>query len=323
MKKSQVKINDKVYELVSDYREDKDLREKFFTLANKGFGINLRKWYEEGCWGDGYRPYSLLDKGEMVANVSVSIADFTLKGQERHWIQLGCVIVEEVYRKAGLARFLIDYIMDQYEKISDGIFLFGNNRVIDFYPKFGFYQTNEYQYSKKVSCERNMIKSRLGQQKSQEALKKGEQLERNYYYRKLDPANKEDIRLVAHKTRQHYRGQLLAALHNTSLVMFYWQGPLSDDLYYIEALDTVVAFREEQDILQIEEVFGEAELNEIIAALVKDNIQRVDLGFVPVAKSEYGVNRFQEEDTVLFVSRKEMKELFETEKLMFPVLSHT
>lgn len=324
--REQVTINERVYDLVSGYKEDESLRESFFALAKKTFKINFKEWYEAGYWGDGYRPYSLVHKGEIVANVSVSISDFMFKGKKKHWVQLGCVAVEANYRKQGLARFLIEYVMKQYERSSEGIFLFGNDRVLDFYPKFGFHKADEYEYSKRVINERNIIKSRLGLQRNhgaESSFKETEQLERNYHYRKLDHTNEEDIRLVADKTKQYYRDELLAALDNTNLIMFYWQGFLSDCLYYIDALDTIVIYNIEKDVLHIEEVFGEAELEEVVAALVKDDIKEVVLGFVPKAQGEYEIGLYHEEDTTLFVSTKEMKELMEGEKLMFPVLSHT
>lgn len=324
--REQVTINERVYDLVSGYREDESLRESFFALAKKTFKINFKEWYEAGYWEDGYRPYSLVHNGKIVANVSVSLSDFIFKGRKKCWIQLGCVAVDSDYRKQGLARFLIEYVMKQYEESSDGIFLFANDRVVDFYPKFGFYKANEYEYSKRVINERNIIKSRLGAKNGCEPMssyKKAEHLERNFYCRKLDHTNEEDIRLVADKTKEYYRGEALAALNNTNLVMFYWEGFLSDSLYYIEALDTIVIFNIDNDVLHIEEVFGEAELDEVIAALVRENVKEVILGFVPKAQSEYEVSLHHEEDTTLFMSRREMKELMEREKLMFPVLSHT
>lgn len=324
--KEQVTIGNTVYDLVSDYKQDEVLRESFFDLAEEIFHINFKEWYEAGLWGERYKPYSLVHNGGIVANVSVSQSDFIFRGKKKSWIQLGCVAVDKDYRKQGLARFLIEYVLKQYEESSEGIFLFGNDRVLDFYPKFGFYKTKEYQYTKKIIDERALIKSRLNSYNYSNAkivYRKEEQLERNYYYRKLDCASQKDINLVVEKTRGYYREEAFAALDNTSLVMFYWQDLFADSLYYIEALDTVVIFDTEKDKLYIHEVFGEAELGEIISTLIKDNVKEVILGFVPKEQGEYEISSFNKKDTTLFVSKKEMKELIEGEKLMFPVLSHT
>ncbi len=41
-------------------------------------------------------------------------------------------------------------IMQEYEDRTDGMFLYANDSVLAFYPKFGFYEKAEYQYSRPV-----------------------------------------------------------------------------------------------------------------------------------------------------------------------------
>ena len=83
-----VQIEDKKYLYKSKYRDDDSLRKSFNRLANNIFDIDFERWYQEGYWGDGYIPYSLIDDNEVVANVSASIMGLILKGKRNYIYRL-------------------------------------------------------------------------------------------------------------------------------------------------------------------------------------------------------------------------------------------
>ncbi|WP_156153510.1 hypothetical protein [Domibacillus robiginosus] len=56
-------------ELVKNYGENDLLRNSFFDLANRVFGLPFQKYYEAGSWGEEYMPFSLADEGKIIANV--------------------------------------------------------------------------------------------------------------------------------------------------------------------------------------------------------------------------------------------------------------
>ena len=82
-----VQIEGKKYLYKSKYRDDDSLRKSFNRLANNIFDIDFERWYQEGYWGDGYIPYSLIDDNEIVSNVSASIMEFNFKGKKKLYIQ--------------------------------------------------------------------------------------------------------------------------------------------------------------------------------------------------------------------------------------------
>ena len=134
-----------------NYRDNDDLRASFNELAVKVFGLNFEGWYQNGFWKDNYIPYSVVIDGKVVSNVSVNRCDVNYDGKTYRLIQLGTVMTDPDYRGKGYAREIMERIMSDYEDKVDGMYLFANDSVVDFYPKFGFKTGTEYQYSKDVS----------------------------------------------------------------------------------------------------------------------------------------------------------------------------
>lgn len=65
-------------------------------------------------------------------------------------------MTDENYRKQGLAKRLVDYVVKQYKDECDGFYLFANLNAIDFYVKCGFSKEMEYCYSvKEEFCRKN------------------------------------------------------------------------------------------------------------------------------------------------------------------------
>ena len=139
-----------MYKLEKNYRNNDTLRKSFNELAQKTFGFDFEDWYQNGFWGDNYNPYSIVIDGKVVSNVSVNKTDMLMDGEVKHFLQLGTVMTDEQYRNKGLSRMLMEQIELDYAGKVDGIYLFANDSVLDFYPKLGFQKAKEYQYSRKV-----------------------------------------------------------------------------------------------------------------------------------------------------------------------------
>ncbi|MGM1020539.1 MAG: GNAT family N-acetyltransferase [Bacillota bacterium] len=110
-----------------------------------------------GCWDDQYIPYVLLDGDCVVANVSVSLMNFDLLGENRKYIQIGTVMTHTNYRNQGLSRFLLECVLQDWYDNGDAMYLFANDSVKEFYPKFGFVPAQEYQFNRKASTKNQNI----------------------------------------------------------------------------------------------------------------------------------------------------------------------
>lgn len=133
-------------ELVSDYMREDTMRHALNELTRKTFFFDFEDWVTGGYFEGDYIPYSFIEDGKIIANVSANRMTFLQNGVERNYIQIGTVMTDEAYRRQGLARKLIEHVVKQYKDSCDGFYLFANLDALDFYDKCGFSRETEYQY---------------------------------------------------------------------------------------------------------------------------------------------------------------------------------
>lgn len=283
------------YKLVKNYKSNTVLVKSFNELTEKTFGFNFIKWQEGGFWSEKYIPYSLVDGDQVIANVSVNLMDFVLDGGKKHYIQLGTVMTDANYRGQGLCRYLIEHVIKEYQDKVDGIYLFGNDSVIDFYPKFGFVESKEYQYIKNICSNSN---------KEVEQIDMKVQLNRDHFLNIVKNATINDR----------------FTTDNWGLIAFYLL--FGQPVYYLAKEDLYILADVEKEKLFIHQIIANHEVNlESIIHAFGSEIKEVKLGFTPVDASGYEVKEVGEEDCTLFILGDDLKEI-EKKKLMFPTLSH-
>lgn len=285
-----------MYEIVKHYRHDKALRDSFNALAEKTFGLNFENWYQNSYWTDHYDPYSIVIDGKVVANVSVNKTDMVIGGERKHLIQLGTVMTEESYRNQGLIR----RIMAEIEKdcgAADGIYLFGGDNVLQFYPKFGFAPGKEYRYSKTVT-----------------------------------PSDREDVENVpmdvASNRERLEQAMAQSCLHsacqmtdNPELIFFYVSQFMCDCVYYSKHLDAwIIAEREGEELL-IHNIFSPNPVTPEQAAAAFGGICKVVLGFAPLNAEGFEKEDYHEDDCTFFVKGEVFAD-FVPMGLRIPSLSH-
>jgi GNAT superfamily N-acetyltransferase len=284
---------------VKDYRDEGTLRLSFNDLMQKTYGFNLGAWYSEGYWGSRYIPYSLALGNRIIANISVNLMDFIIDGIEYRAVQLGTVMTDEAYRKRGLSRELMNKVFADYEGKCDFIFLFANNTVLDFYPKFGFTMAPEYRCSVVYSI-----------------------YDRKEYVRRLDLDHELDKSTLTRLLENAVPSGKISCLRNKSLVMFYCLYFMKNMVYYLPDLDTAVVADITGDTLQILDVFSEKpfDLRRIAAAFATTGTVNTAFAFTPLHTDdtfEFSM-KCCEGDTLFIKSYRS----FQMPKAMFPVLSH-
>lgn len=284
-------------EIIKNYQSNSMLRNSFNELAQKTFGLDFEDWYQNGYWKDKYIPYSVVEGERVIANVSVNLMDMLWNGSIVHLIQLGTVMTEESYRNQGLIRKIMEQVEADYRQV-DGIYLFANDSVLDFYPKFGYRKVSEYQYSKQVNItEAARVKTlSMGDKQEWNVLEKA--IQNNQFHGQFD------------------------MVENMELFMFYVTKFMQENVYYDELLKAYVIAEVEQDEALIHAVFSEhkVDINDIIQSF-GNTIKRVILGFTPEETVGYECSEVQEEDTTLFVKGGVFDD-FAEKRLMFPTLSH-
>ena len=179
--------------------------------------------------------------------------------------------------------------------------------ILYFYPKFGFQKVQEHRYVTDV------IKLDI------DSIGRGIE----YTVRKLDCTNENDRQLVKEKVKHYNQYAQFTIVNHVELLCLYWEICKAIELYYIEALDTIAIASYAEGSLTIDEVYGEAPLDEVIKALCKEQRTKVILGFKPKATDKYSIEIFHKPDTTLFIYGEMFKERFRQEQLRFPMVSHT
>ncbi|MDE7045663.1 MAG: GNAT family N-acetyltransferase [Acetatifactor sp.] len=289
------------YKVIKGYRSDPALRRSFNALAGRTFGLDFEGWYRNGYWTDKYNPYSIVIDGEIAANVSVNWTDFLWNNQKKHFIQLGTVMTEERYQNQGLIRRIMEEIDRDYSGVTDGVYLFANGEVLDFYPKFGFRREEEVLHTAKVFAH---------------SKKSGACME------KVHMKDKRDWDRLEEAIRKSRFGSAFSLTDNSGLPMFYLTQFMKDNVYYCRELQVYAVARAEEGELLLYDVFSENcfDLHSVIGAFGRE-IRQVHLGFTPADRSGFEAGIVQEEDTFLFV-RGEGLDDFASWGVRFPLLAH-
>lgn len=230
------------YRLISDYKHIEIYKESFNELAQKIFGIDFRKWDENGCWNDNYICYSFIYREQVIANASINKMTVVCNGIEYKAIQVGTVMTHPEFRNQGLSKKLLNHIIEKYENETDFIYLFANKTVLNFYPKFGFENVQESSFSLYIAD-----------------LKK--QPVPTKTIRPLDIENLNDLLLMKEFAKKRTSiSTKLAVKNNEHLLMFYFLLVFNDVIFYIEEEDVIVLFKKEGEQLHIYDVISRKEV---------------------------------------------------------------
>lgn len=296
----EIAIDGSSFDYRTDYQDHKELRASFDNLAQRVFDLSFEPWYLSGNWTDRYRPYSLFYQGAVVANVSVSPMDLRCMGKELHGVQLGTVMTDPAFRRRGLIHFLLARVLADWGSKCDGIYLYANSTVLDFYPKFGFTPVREWRHSMTLSGDG-----------------------KRHGVRRLIAGVTEDRMLLLKKYALSNPYSLLTAEHNPGLFLFHCYGDMRACIYYIEQYDAVAVAQSSGDTLYCHEIFGggDASLRDILTALAGVETRKAVLGFSPKESAACSVRPLRDKDSVLFFL--DGKDFFGGRQLRLPVLSRT
>lgn len=301
----EIHINGSAYTLCVAYQNQPQLREQLNAMTRTFWGFDFENYYQSGYWDNSCQLYSLFKEDKILANTTVSLFTSSWDKTPKTLLQIGTVMTDEAWRNRGLSRFLMEHILKIYSGKTDGILLFANETVYDFYPKFGLVPVQEYQ----------AVIQAVPQKEHEKNL-----------VRPLNFLVPEDLRLFEQAVQTAVPNSAFP-LQSQALPFFYCvanpEFGFSNAVYYVETLQCVVVMQEEEGILYIHELFAPQEigLHQLITALTGEKEQEIRLGFTPLNGTvEY--QPYEEDDLRLFVSEN-LHAFFENQPLMVPVLSHT
>lgn len=288
------------YQLISDYKDNELYRKTFNDLAESTFDINFEEWYKHGFWNDKYVCYSYLDKNKVIANVSINKMDLIYQGNDYRALQIGTVMTHPDYRNQGLAQELINHVISKYEQDYDFFYLFANDTVLDFYPKFGFERVQESSFTVDAT-----------------SLKK-----RNYKIKKLNPDDELDFQLISRIVSNRVPlSSILDVKNSEDLLMFYLLIALRDAIYYIEELDAIVLYEQEEEDLYVLDIISTKKLDivEVLGFLANKKIETIHVSFTPEKNKYIDATYIIETEDMLFMRPN----LFTADSyFLFPATSH-
>lgn len=290
-------------ELVSNYMRDDTLRHALNDLTKKTFWFDFEDWVTGGYFEGDYIPYSFIEDGKIISNVSANRMIFLQNGVKKNYIQIGTVMTDEAYRRQGLAKKLIEHVVKQYKDSCDGFYLFANLDAVDFYDKCGFSRGIEYRYSvKKEYCKK---------QSTGESFVLVDAADQQMKQKYMD--------MVRHSAVQSSMEQI----NKFGLQMFYTAD--LDSVYYAKDLDCFIVAEMEEETLLLQSVLCKHRVPLLqILQRVEMSYQTCRLGFTPceddaeLCKAEPYDG---EGDYRLFYLGKELENI-KKQKVYFPELSH-
>lgn len=291
-------------EIIKNYIEEDIYLEKLNTLTNEVFGFSFKDWVKNGYYTKEYIPYSFLEDGKVVSNVSANIMKFKYNDEIKNYIQIGTVMTSSSFRNRSLASKLMKYVIEEYKNKCDGIYLFGDLKAVDFYKKLGFKIINQYRYNLK-----------------REYIGKNINNKNQFIQVSIDNISLKNLFIEYVKNGISYGN--FEQINRFGLTMFYSQ--YFEDIYYIDNLDVFVVLEQENNKLILKSIFGKKDVSlEEIISNINISYTSFELGFTPKEKDKYlfDCSLFDGgEDYRLFVLGENLK-IIEENKLFFPLLSH-
>lgn len=256
------------YKIIENYRQNDPLRNEFFTFIRNVFGgLDFEKWYLKGFWNDQYIPYSFVKDDQIIANVSVCQMQLLIEEKEWQGIQLGAVATLPKYRKQGLSRKLMNYVINQYQDTTNLFFLFANDTVLDFYPKFGFKPVNEVIFKYNLSSYQPAFAGR-----------------------KLNIHNKTDFQIIKRLINERrILTKIFGAKHYSFITAWHLINIFSNNIIYLERDDVIFVAAIEGDQLHIWDVIftKEIDLSKLIPKIVYENQLKSILYYFPPDQLEF------------------------------------
>lgn len=218
------------YDICENCREDDFLRKAFFDFTETVFPrANFRIWHSRGHWRKEYKPFSIVRDGKVVSNVSITEMKLLMEGRPINGIQIGTVGTIPEYQNQGLSRYLMEYVMDRYRDRTDIIFLFANEDVVDFYPKFGFDRHSEMIFVSRSNIPRA-----------------------SFGARQLSIDSETDMALVQRLLQQRLTlTEVFGASNYDFITLWHILNIFPDNLFYLEEEDALFIVTERDDRLHI------------------------------------------------------------------------
>lgn len=296
-----IQFNASEFSVTSNYQNDEILRKSFNQLANDIFGIDFEQWFQNGCWDKNYICHSVVINQKVVSNVSVNKMNLIIDGTSQRAIQIGTVMTHPDYRGNGFSGALMKHVLETYRDECEVFYLFANDSVHHFYPKFGFTPCNEVHFSMKVAPI-SIVNNGL---------------------RKIDCANEEDLKMINKilQTRTPVSNQF-GISDNQGIFMFYALNVFQDSIYLFEDEGAIIVYQSEGNVLHLYDVVSKSRIDlvRLLSHISNRDTEIIQFYFTPDCFTENVNYELKSQGDLLFIKSKNKLNL--SFAFCAPMLSH-
>lgn len=223
--------------------------------------ISFRGWYDLGSWDAGYRAFAVADGDDVIANASLQRMTVVLGGRELTGWQLGAVGVVPEYRGKGLQRRIMARLMAEPGP-DDLVFLFANDSVLEFYPRFGFRRVIEHIHGVDIAL------APAGDRR----------------LRRLSLHSPDDRALLQRLAARSLpvTGEFGARDYG-GVLLWYWVNFHQDHFYFDDRDEAIIVAVEHPGWLELCDVVAATHLDlpTVLPALIDRPVSRIEFGFTP------------------------------------------
>ncbi|MGH1364202.1 MAG: GNAT family N-acetyltransferase [Calditrichia bacterium] len=243
---------------VTNYASDTVLRDSLNKLSLKIFGFTVLKENDLH-----YMPFSFVDNGKIVANVSVGTFHQCINGKKQiaYMVQTVCTMPD--YRKQGLIRRLFQQV-DSYINAQNGsAFLLANRNLADFYQQFNFMpieMAGHFEASPPITVFHPSQVSNVDIRRASDAS-----------------------RLAEYVRRRTSISNVYGDIEQNWLFLWYCDNLFKNDIYYIAELDVFVIYKIEGQFLKLFDIVGKVipTIEKLYPYIATEAVQKIKYYFTP------------------------------------------
>jgi len=159
----------------------------------------------------------------------------------------------------------------------DGFFLFANDSVLDFYPKFGFQKAKEYRFCADISHSSDSCAEPVSMKTMQDWLN-----------------------FLKEKDQRFSNGIL--QLDTDGLMMFYLTQFMQNNVYFVKILDAYVIAEKDNNSLILYDVFSKRPVDiTFVCNSFGNSVNKVEFAFIPQEMARLKRHEHKKADTTFFV----------------------
>ncbi|WP_426980927.1 GNAT family N-acetyltransferase [Bacillus pseudomycoides] len=287
--------------LFENFFVEESKKEPLFQLFEEVFRIpvqTLQNFEANGFWDTTYKPFSYLQEGQVIANVSMFSLPMFVNGERIYAAGIQSVMTHPEYRRKGLMKQLLCKVLQEIDTKYECAILFTEKPEL--YEPFGFRVVQEYLMT--LSYENIPPRSSS--------------------LRKLNFYDEKDMELIKEiiENAQQLSMEFSTLNYRSSFYFNMYDAKWNEKLYYSKKLDALIVFEVKNQVLKLFGIFAQIfPILDDICAEISEPFTEIEFYFYPdeLGLEEVACKEFQSETYLMIRGGKKI----DFKGYKFPVLT--